>query len=153
MVLEDILTTSGKYPERADHADDSVRLHAVVLAERVSKLLTIFRAQYKNQIRERLLTSGFRPKAVNDATPGAAKASLHMTGQACDIEDNDRELALFCLDDLHRLEAIGLWLENPRYTRVHRGNGVWASWLHLQTRPPGSGARVFNPGTSLPVIK
>lgn len=147
---EDILTTSGLYPERAHFADDRVRQNAALLAEKVTSLLMAFSGATPHGAKTRKLTSGFRPEQVNAATPGAAKGSLHKLGLAADIEDDDREFAVFCLSDLKLLEHIGLWLENPQYTKVRRPDGTWAAWVHVQARPPLSGKRVFDPGGTIP---
>lgn len=77
--------------------------------------------------------SGWRPPAVNAAIGGATK-SKHMTGQAIDVEDNDKALQRWCMANLNVLEEIGLWMEHPRDT---------PTWCHLQSVPPKSGKRVF----------
>ncbi len=147
---EDILTTGGLYPERAQFADERVQQNATTLAARVTSLLQSFSGTAQHGAKPRRLTSGFRPDAVNAATPGAAKGSLHTLGLAADIEDDDRELAVFCLSDQKLLEHIGLWLENPQHTKVRRADGTWAKWVHVQARPPASGRRVFDPGSTVP---
>lgn len=83
-----------------------------------------------------LVNSGWRPPAVNAATPNAAKRSNHMTGKACDVSDPTGSLDRWCMANLAELEAIGLWLEHPSKT---------PTWCHLQTVPPRSGRRVFQP--------
>ena len=83
-----------------------------------------------------LVSSGWRPPAVNKATPGAALRSKHMTGHAIDIYDPDGDLDEWCLNHLHALESLGLYLEHPSATK---------GWCHLQTLPPRSGNRVFYP--------
>lgn len=80
--------------------------------------------------------SGWRPPAVNAATPGAAKKSNHMRGKAVDLYDPRGRLDAWCMSNLPALERIGLWLESPRAT---------PGWCHVQTVPPGSGNRVFQP--------
>lgn len=80
--------------------------------------------------------SGWRPPAVNAATPRAAKKSKHMVGLADDLFDPDGALDAWCLANLHVLEAIGLWLEHPDST---------PRWCHVQIRAPKSGNRVFRP--------
>ena len=84
-----------------------------------------------------LVTSGWRPPAVNAATPTAAKNSKHMTCEAIDIYDADGDLDEWCIDHLDVLEKLGLWLEHPSATL--RG------WCHVQTVAPRSGKRVFYP--------
>lgn len=146
----DILTTSGRYPERAKLADAKVTANATEMAHRLSMLLQSFSGTVPIGSKPRKLTSGFRPPSVNASIPGAAKRSLHMAGMAVDIEDDDRELAVFCLADLWLLDHLGLWLENPQHTKVKRADGTWAKWVHVQMRPPPSGKRVFDPGGTIP---
>lgn len=85
-----------------------------------------------------LVASGWRPPAVNCATPGAAPNSKHMTGQALDIYDADGDLDEWLMtgEGQAALKALGLWMEHPAATK---------SWCHLQTIPPRSGNRVFYP--------
>lgn len=83
-----------------------------------------------------VVTSGYRPPAINRTTPGAALKSLHMTGQAIDLLDADGLLDDWCMDNLKQLELGGLWLEHPAATK---------GWCHLQSQPPRSGKRVFYP--------
>lgn len=84
------------------------------------------------------LSSGWRPPAVNAGVAGAAKNSLHMTGEAADIYDPDGELDDWLMTDTGQaaLTRLGLWLEHPGSTR---------RWSHVQTKPPRSGRRVFYP--------
>ncbi len=84
-----------------------------------------------------IVTSGWRPPAVNDATPGAAARSKHLSCQAVDLFDPDGDLDewLLSVSDT-ALAALGLWLEHPAATK---------GWAHLQTVPPGSRRRVFYP--------
>ena len=92
------------------------------------------------------LSSGWRPKTVNDATSNAAKASNHITGDAGDVKDPDRALAQWCVLNPDKLATCGLWMEDPRWTFSANGN----HWLHLQTLPPKSGKRIYIPSTAKP---
>jgi hypothetical protein len=78
--------------------------------------------------------SGWRPRAVNAATPNAAPLSKHLLALADDVEDNDKAVQQWCMVHLDVLEELGLWMEHPRDT---------PTWCHLQTVPPKSGKRVF----------
>jgi len=82
------------------------------------------------------INSGWRPPAINAATPGSATHSKHMSGQACDIADPHGDLDEWCLDHLDILESLDLYLEHPASTK---------GWCHVQTVPPRSGNRVFYP--------
>jgi hypothetical protein len=84
----------------------------------------------------RRVTSGWRPPAVNTATPQAAKRSLHISCEAVDLEDEDGTLDDWCLENPGILQEIGLWQEHPAATK---------GWCHLQIAPPKSGKRVFYP--------
>lgn len=103
--------------------------NAIDTVEKVNKLLDTFGSQRK-------VTSGYRPASVNAAIPNAAKKSNHMLCKACDLEDVDGKLDKWCMDNLHVLTEIGLWLEHPSATKT---------WCHIQTVPPNSGKRVFYP--------
>lgn len=83
------------------------------------------------------LSSGWRPPDINASTPGAAVRSLHMQCKAGDVFDPDGTLDDWLLASADTvLKEIGLWLEHPAATK---------GWAHLQTKPPGSGRRVFYP--------
>ena len=98
--------------------------------QKVNKLAVI--AGWKDLV----VSSGWRPAAVNAVIKGAAKKSLHLTGQAIDIADPDGSIDRWCIDNQNALEKAGLWLEHPDAT---------PSWCHLQTVAPRSGNRVFRP--------
>jgi hypothetical protein len=86
------------------------------------------------------VASGWRPPSVNARTSNAGKHSTHITGQGVDLQDHaDRRLARWCLRNLDRLEGLGLYMEDPRWT---------PSWLHLQCVPPASGKRVYIPSSA-----
>ena len=80
-----------------------------------------------------IVTSGWRPGRYNQ---GYANKSAHLSCEACDFSDVSGELAKWCLHYLPVLENCGLYMESPESTR---------GWVHLQTRRPGSGNRVFKP--------
>lgn len=82
------------------------------------------------------VSSGWRPSAINASIKNAAKKSNHMTGCAIDIADPNGYLSIKILPNLRSLEDCMLWLENPAATK---------GWVHLQSIPPKSGKRVFNP--------
>jgi hypothetical protein len=85
-----------------------------------------------------IVSSGWRPPAVNEATPGAAPRSKHLSCQAVDLYDPDGDLDdwLMTDDGQHVMQDLGLWLEHPAATKT---------WCHVQTVPPRSGRRVFYP--------
>lgn len=83
-----------------------------------------------------LVSSGWRPAAVNAATPGAALRSRHMSAQAVDLYDPEGVLDDWCTGNLQTLDRLALWMEHPAATK---------GWCHLQSVPPRSGSRVFYP--------
>jgi hypothetical protein len=139
ITAKDIIDSCGKFPERAAFASDEVRANAAITAAAYTRLETSFG-------RPIILSSGFRPQHVNAKTIGASANSLHLKALAGDAEDQDRELAIFCLSDLALLVHFGLYLEDPRYSRRrHPDTKKWMFWVHLQVVPPPSGKRVFIP--------
>ena len=85
------------------------------------------------------VSSGWRPPDINAGTKGAAVNSKHMTGQAVDLYDPAPGKLKAWLMTGHgqaALMRIGLWMEAPGSTPL---------WAHVQSKPPGSGRRVFNP--------
>ena len=106
-----------------------LRANARDIVRRVNRLL-------KRAGLMRKVSSGWRPSALNATVPGAASGSKHIHCLAIDLEDRDGALDAWCMSNLPVLEELGLWLEHPKATR---------GWCHLQTRPPRSGNRVFEP--------
>jgi hypothetical protein len=90
-------------------------------------------------IEEAKISSGWRPKSINDATPGASKTSAHLTCQAVDIKDDeDQSLCNLIKDRLDKLEEFDLYMEDPDRTK-----GKFTTWCHLQTRKAKN--RIFKP--------
>lgn len=132
----------GRDTSHAVHLSTEIRRQAEITVRLASELVTL--AQRAGVSLDRsprtgtLVSSGWRPPAINAGTPGAAVNSKHMTGQAVDLYDPDGDLDDWCLSvaGLAELERIGLWLEHPAATK---------GWCHLQTVPPRSKRRVFYP--------
>lgn len=118
--------------EYAGDLTEAIAQAATVTVMRVSELLARAEAAGvsldRHPVTGSLVSSGWRPPQINAATAGAAAKSKHMTGHACDVYDPDGDLDQWCMDNLHELQAIGLWLEHP---------GATKGWCHLQTVPPG----------------
>lgn len=115
----------------------SVQANAAVTVDKANRLLNAFYTAIPGAA-TRHVNSGWRPPAVNAATPGAARLSKHMTGEAIDISDDDGQL-----DD---------WINSPNGTGVLMSIGLWAEaasatnrWCHIQIVPPRSGNRFFLP--------
>jgi len=126
----DILTSSGRYPDReaSTECSSEVRAAAADLAERVSGLLDALLVTAS-------VSSGFRSRVTNGKVRGA-KMSAHMSGQACDLLDRTGDLARAIAQRQDLLERYDLYLESPQHT---------PGWAHLQSRKTASGNRVFLP--------
>ena len=146
ITAQDILTTQGKFPDRAKgiKPDSEIYKNATDLAERLSRLeVSLGKLPF-------VMSSGYRTAQANSAAGGAAN-SHHLSGRAADFVDNDGELALFCLCNEDLLVHFGLWFEHPLYTRRRGPSGKWAvRWLHLQSKAPVSGTRMFRPAGPMP---
>lgn len=83
---------------------------------------------------ELVLTSGYRPDAIDAQTPGAHPGDAHSKCMGADLRDLDRALSNWCLDNLDIVSEIGFWLESPMSAVNH---------VHIQTYAPPSGKRIF----------
>ena len=121
-------------PDIEREALNTIKLVTQLLAEAQAAGVTLER----NPRTGSLVSSGWRPPAVNASTPNAAVRSLHMTGRALDVYDPDGDLDEWLMSKAGQaaLTRIGLWLEHPAATK---------GWSHLQTVAPRSGNRVFYP--------
>lgn len=126
------------YPEEFS---EGVQLNAQQLVDRVNALI---QEMERNGIQLEMsphsgscVASGWRPKALNAHTPGAALRSKHITGEAVDLYDPEGAVDDWCMTYLPALShEIGLWMEHPSATK---------GWCHLQSVPPRSGNPVFYP--------
>jgi hypothetical protein len=130
MLLTEAEYWKGRDVKYKDELTPEIRANAATTLEKARELI----ARCDNKARG--ITSGWRPRSVNAATPGASMTSKHLTGQAIDIADASGTLDQWCLKNQDTLAELGLWLEHPDATQ---------GWCHLQTTPPRSGARVFRP--------
>lgn len=126
----------GRDSEYASELTETINANAKNTVSKVNELLESAGRSDINTV-----SSGWRPKAVNDSTSNAASGSKHLTAEACDLPDADRTLTSWAMDNLDVLTKIGLWCEDPRWTKT---------WLHVQTVPPKSGKRVFIPSSNPP---
>ncbi|MBI4206655.1 MAG: hypothetical protein HY527_16665 [Betaproteobacteria bacterium] len=132
---------SGRDQAFQDELTDEIRRNAEETVARANELLK--RAGFEHVCS---VNSGWRPQRINAATENASATSHHITGRAVDLPDPDRTLAAWCVNHLDVLAAIGLWLEDPRWTYDDSGE----HWVHVQTIPPRSGRRVFIPSKEPP---
>lgn len=124
----------GRDKTHSSELTDDLKANAVELLTRVNKLIGLCPA---NPGHEWVVTSGWRPKAINERVPGAAKASRHLTCEAIDLKDPRGYLAeLLCKNRTDLLVSCELYAEHPSFTK---------GWVHLQSVPPGSGNRIFIP--------
>lgn len=122
-----ILTSGGKFPERAKAATAAILAAAGDLAARLTALLAVYGSRPS-------ISSGYRTPEANKAAGGAPKSS-HLEGKAVDFVDPKHVFADWCLKNLDQLAKLGLWMENPKKT---------PTWVHLQSRPV-PGKIVFDP--------
>lgn len=130
----------GRDITHASELTPELRANALSLLCRVNALLAIIAAygvlvEY-SPLTGSPLTSGWRPKKINEQTPGAAARSKHMECLAVDLYDPEGVLDDWCMDNLDALMNLGLYLEHPSATK---------DWCHLQSVAPRSGKRVFYP--------
>ena len=119
----------GRDVTYASELTDELRANAVVTVARANALLAAFG-------QDRKVNSGWRPAAVNAATPGAAPFSQHMLCRAVDLSDPEGDLDNFLFSCTQNLLDLVLWMEHPASTK---------GWCHVQTVPPKSGNLVFYP--------
>lgn len=130
ITVDDIITSSGLYPERAKSPELTTELksNAAKLCDAVNGLLTELKWNKPVSI-----SSGFRPSAVNANVKGASKRSSHMECQAIDLVDNG-ELCLLFFKNQDVAKKHNLYMEDPRWTL--RGKfGSLKGWSHWQIRP------------------
>lgn len=119
---------------------DEIRSNANATVRTINQLLALAEA---DGVTCGGCASGWRPLSVNDATANAAKNSKHVQALAMDVRDSEgRALARWCLRNLAKLESLGLWMEDPRWT---------PTWVHLQIVPPKSGNRIYIPSIKPPL--
>ena len=120
----------GRDRKYMDELTMEVVKNAWETVRRVNKLAEI--AGWKDLV----VSSGWRPAAVNSTVKGASPKSKHLLGQAIDLADPHGHIGRWCIDNQNALEKVGLWLESPDAT---------PTWCHLQIVAPLSGNRVFRP--------
>lgn len=112
------------------------------ISDNLDKLLipmNQIRAAYNKPM---IVSSGWRPAAINAKTPGAAKTSKHMIGLAADIVDTDGNLRKWVLQNLQLMKDLDIYLENFNFT---------PGWVHFGLGPPNSGKRIFIPSPTEPL--
>lgn len=127
----------GRDRAYAKDLTDEIKANAAETIKRANRLIAIYQ-KATGDTRPRSVNSGWRPPAVNSLTPGAAKKSKHMLGQALDIADASKTMKAWLMTAAGQkaLVECELWMEHPDAT---------PTWVHVQIVPPGSGNRVFRP--------
>lgn len=128
----------GRDTRYAADCTREIQRNAMNTVDAVNRLLVL--AEADGLVRN-TVSSGWRPKSINDATRNAATRSNHVVALACDIDDPDRALAQWCISNLDKVAECGIYLEDPRWS---------PTWLHMQIVPPGSGKRIFIPNMQPP---
>ncbi len=127
VTIKDIITSSGRYPERAQSLELSmqVRDNMRSLAAKINGLLHDLK-----WIEEIEFSSGFRPSSVNRKISNAAKRSAHMDGKAGDIlDDKEQTLGKKIAENPRLLKKHGLMMEDLAATK-----GKYTNWVHLDTK-------------------
>lgn len=122
--LKDLLTSSGKYPQRETHKEVTAQL--ILNAKAFLGKLNPFLKELG--LTKVSVSSGFRPSDVNAAIPNAAKKSLHMQCLAIDLVDTDGKIDELIEKNDVLLKKYGLWQESPIATK---------SWTHLDCKDRG----------------
>lgn len=117
---EVLMGRDKQYPLSSEQEDN-----LKILLERINKVRT------KRAI-PMYPSSGYRPTAINNGVPGAAKLSTHTLCMAVDIKDPTGELRKWVLENIQFLQDVGLWIEDFRWT---------PTWVHFQIRPASK--RIF----------
>jgi hypothetical protein len=128
ITVDDVLTSDGKFPERASLADSNVKHRIEVLLPLVIEFLSHYGTRPE-------ISSGYRDPASNAKAGGSAK-SAHCEGRAIDFKDPKGHLAAFARANKALLAALKLYCEDPAYT---------PGWLHITDRPPRSRSIFFKP--------
>lgn len=89
------------------------------------------------KVTQAIVSSGWRPEAINATIANAAKKSQHTIGAAVDIADTHGYLKGIILSNVDLLKKYDLWMENQDST---------PTWVHLDThqRSPRQ-HNIFNP--------
>lgn len=128
----------GRDKQYADELTSEIEANAERTIAAANLALSMFYADHP-EAHHRKANSGWRPKSVNDAA-GGAKSSKHLTAEAVDIEDADRMLARWCVQNVERLKQCGiLAMERAEATKT---------WIHWQTVGVGSGLFAYWPNTA-----
>jgi uncharacterized protein YcbK (DUF882 family) len=132
--LKELLNNKYKFTELPKEHQKNLK----ILLEKINQVRLLYG-------KPMIVTSGYRSiedhmriyesKGITDKSKIPMK-SKHLIGAACDIADSKKELQTWVLNNLPKIEAIGLWMEDFNYT---------PNWVHFQILPPQSNKRFFIP--------
>jgi hypothetical protein len=112
----------GRDKKYANELTDDIKRNAQELLRRVNALLNDITVLTGMRFDDIVISSGWRPAAINANTKGAAKKSLHMTGRALDIADADHILYTLIMKHVDLLHKHKLWMESmlsaPRWVHL-----------------------------------
>lgn len=109
------------------------------ISDNLDKLLIIINKVLVAYGHSMIISSGWRPPAINRVTPGAATDSAHCLGLAVDIFDPDGKIVAWVLQNLALMKSLGIYLEDFRWT---------PDWVHFGIRKPASGHRIYIPSAN-----
>lgn len=88
------------------------------------------------------VSSGYRPLEINSSV-GGAKFSTHLECAGVDLFDESGKIGTLLVQRKELLKKVGLYLENPSYTKKKRQDGTISKWVHLDIKVRSS--TIFNP--------
>ena len=152
ITLKDYLM--GRDSEYPDEYTDEIAANAQSTVDAVNPLLDDF---FNDTGISPGVASGWRPKAVNDATSNAGAHSRHITAQAVDIRDTpQRDLAKWVAKNQDKLKKYNLYVERFEWTGREwindKGEKVGLYWVHFSPYPPASGHEFYIPSSAAPVV-
>lgn len=85
---------------------------------------------------EFVVTSGLRTEAMQSKINPNRMKSAHLTGQAVDILDLEKDVWRWLIDNIKLVRQLKLCLEDKSFTE---------RWVHIQSKPTKYGNIVFVP--------
>lgn len=132
VTLDNYWMGRDKKPIYAVEVTTAIRVNAQETVHRVNALLGRMeadRVSLELHPNGTIVSSGWRPAAINSVTLGSAIRSKHITGEACDLYDPDGLIDEWCWAHQEILATIDLYIEHPSATK---------GWCHVQIVPPKS---------------
>ena len=117
------------------HPEEFVANHIAPNANRMLAKVNGLLAELRIEVVK--VSSGWRPRALNEKVKKAATNSYHIVGRAVDLVDSGRELAGKISARPELLAKYRLWMEDPSFT---------PTWVHLDdAERPDRPVRIFRP--------